>query len=535
LVFVLNVIVSYAFGAAITGIVNIFTIEKDVPLNATEVHVLTFMRLLFQYCISRMFYPVAGFIADVYIGRCKMVKISLVLLAVGYTMLVVAFILGGQKRVFEQSEAKAAICVDLVRMVAFLIISAGGGAFEATIIPFGVDQLQGASSAEISSYFYFFYFSRNLGMVLGVAIYSIVLYASLKMNSIEFENYLQFISDNPHINELYGVFQPLVTLIILTVGIILIICFHHWFFKNTLWENPVKLIAKILCYTATVKRHLPVRNRAFRYGEERKRRIELAKITYDGKFPDEKVEDVKAFCRIFLILLSLIPTLFSMNAFDVLLSQEANQTLTQLYNSSSLEIDLYPNTYWGVNVTAILFILPVVNFLVIPSLPKLTIRARIGIGLVLYCIAGLCVVVIHAVPLAQHTTHQRSEVSGIQLAFLLIPVLIIALAEVLTTVSVLEFIYAQSPESMKGLLSGLFYFFLGLTSIPSSALLYIYRESRENRILVRFHAGFTVIMVVGTVLYVVAAVLHRNRQRHDEDSLQQRLIIENQLHSTISA
>ena len=34
---------------------------------------------------------------------------------------------------------------------------------------------------------------------------------------------------------------------------------------------------------------------------------------------------------------------------------------------------------------------------------------------------------------------------------------------------------------------------------------------------------------------VVAAALHRNRQRHDEDSLQQRLIIENQLHSTISA
>jgi dipeptide/tripeptide permease len=200
-----------------------------------------------------------------------------------------------------------------------------------------------------------------------------------------------------------------------------------------------------------------------------------------------------------------------------------------------LEIDLYPNLYWGVNVAAILFILPVVNFLVIPSFPKLTIRARIGIGLVLYCIAGLCVVVIHAVPLAQHATHQTSEVSGIQLAFLLVPVLIIALAEVLTIVSVLEFIYAQSPESMKGLLSGLFYFFLGLTSIPSSALYYIYRESRENRILVRFHAGFTAIMVVGTVVYVVAATLHRNRQRHDDDSLQQRLIIENQLHSTINA
>ena len=61
--------------------------------------------------------------------------------------------------------------------------------------------------------------------------------------------------------------------------------------------------------------------------------------------------------------------------------------------------------------------------------------------------------------------------------------------------TVLEFIYAQSPESMKGLLSGLFYFFLGLTSIPSSALYYIYKDSRENRVLVLFHAAFTIIMV----------------------------------------
>ena len=317
LVFVLNVIVSYAFGAAITGVLNVFTIEKDIHLNATAVHLLAFMRLLFQNCISRMFYPIAGFIADVYIGRCKMVKISLVLLAIGYMVLLAAFLLGGQKSVFKHSEANAAIWVNVVRMVAFLIISAGGGAFEATIIPFGVDQLQGASSAEISSYFYFFYFSRNFGMVLGVAIYSIVLWTSLKMNSIEFENYLEFMSDNPHINELYGVLQPLVTLVILTVGIILIICLYHWLFQNTLWENPVKLIAKILCYAVTVRRHLPVRNRAFRYGEERKSRIELAKITYDGKFPDEKVEDVKAFCRIFLMLLSLTPTMFSINAVSI--------------------------------------------------------------------------------------------------------------------------------------------------------------------------------------------------------------------------
>ena len=314
LVFVLNMIVSYAYRVAIMGILNLFDTEKDQILNSREKNAYMFVHLLFQFCIGCLFYPVAGFIADVYTGRCRMIKISLVLLALGYIILIVAFIIGGQSNLTGNVAQNSIIWLYVIRTVALIFVSAGGGCFEATIIPFGVDQLQGASSAEISSYFYFFYFSRNLGLILGITIYNLVLYGSMKINSNEFNNYLMLISKNPQINDLYGVFQPLVTLVILTVGLVLIICLHHWFFKNTLWENPVKLIARVLCYAATVRRHLLVRNRAFRYGEEKKRRIELAKITYDGKFPDEKVEDVKAFCSIFLLLSSLIPTMFSISS-----------------------------------------------------------------------------------------------------------------------------------------------------------------------------------------------------------------------------
>ena len=120
----------------------------------------------------------------------------------------------------------------------------------------------------------------------------------------------------------------------------------------------------------------------------------------------------------------------------------------------------------------------------------------------------------------------------------------------------LEFIYAQSPESMKGLLTGLFYFFLGVASIPSAALYYLYKTSLENKTLLPFYIALTIItvrlfvntkhldwfqcvcvcvQVVGTVFYMVVGALYRNRQRDDENSLQRRLIIENQLHSTVTA
>ena len=290
LVFVLSFIAFYAFGAAISGLLDFFSIERiSGDINHVHTH---FIKHVVQYGITRLFYPLSGLIADVYIGRCKMLHTALLLLLIGYLIVVVLFVLVGQ------SSIPSSLLSNCFAGVAFLLISIGGGAFEATIIPFGVDQLQGASSAEISSYFYSFYASCNLGMISGVFVsYSVLGITLSQSNGLE-------------LKQLYSVFEPLVTTAILSVGLILMICFHHWFFKNTLWENPVKLIARVLCYAATVKRHLPVRNRAFRYGEERKNRIELAKITYDGKFPDEKVEDVKAFCRILFILLTLFPTFF---------------------------------------------------------------------------------------------------------------------------------------------------------------------------------------------------------------------------------
>ena len=127
--------------------------------------------------------------------------------------------------------------------------------------------------------------------------------------------------------------------------------------------------------------------------------------------------------------------------FYILISQEASLTLNKMHHSVYLEINLYNNACWAVNIFAILLALPVVNFLVIPSFPKLTIRARIGIGLVLYCIGSVAVVLIHAVPLSGSP---QSEVSGVQLAFLIVPVLIFAVAEVLTSVSGKSHVYSFS-------------------------------------------------------------------------------------------
>ena len=141
-----------------------------------------------------------------------MIRSALYLLFVGYLILVVSFILEEQLH----KSPKTHITIDIIYTVAFILITAGGGEFESSVIPFGVDQLAGASSKEISSYFHFLYFACNLGYALGLLVYWPV-------------SFIISYTDN---SKVYNVFQPFVTVVILTFGVLLHQCLCHWYFKT---------------------------------------------------------------------------------------------------------------------------------------------------------------------------------------------------------------------------------------------------------------------------------------------------------------
>ena len=133
------------------------------------------------------------------------------------------------------------------------------------------------------------------------------------------------------------------------------------------------------------------------------------------------------------IIINFTFSLSLISQFYTILPYEANTALELLHPHDFLQFDLYPNLYFGIKSVLILLILPVLNFIIVPSFPKLTIRARIGIGLLLYLIGDLAVVLIHSVPLA--TNGLASTVSDDQLWCLLIPMVFFALAESLSFVS----------------------------------------------------------------------------------------------------
>ena len=129
--------------------------------------------------------------------------------------------------------------------------------------------------------------------------------------------------------------------------------------------------------------------------------------------------------------------------------------MAKLYRREFLIVNFYPFILYVINSFVVLLSLPVINFCVIPIFPKLTIRARIGVGVALYCIGNITVVIIHAAAL----TTGEENVKKVEFWCLLLPTAVFAVAEVLTVVSsktlslTLSFLSCVSHELIKQIFS----------------------------------------------------------------------------------
>ena len=244
-----------------------------------------FLKIFLYYSVSRVLYPVGGFIADVYMGRCRVIHISIWFFWIAFALLTVANML----QELLQSHASV-FTTHVLPIAAYVFVLLASGGFESTLIPFGADQLEAASSSELSSYFYCYYIAIQVGTLLNVFVNSVL---SLWLPSHE------------------QLMQAFATLVVATLGLVLHNSLQHWYFKNALRENCIKLVLKVLWYVSRVKRQMPRYRRAFRYGEGRIKRINLAKRKYDGIFFGDQVEDVKTFLRVCFILFCLGGYFFS--------------------------------------------------------------------------------------------------------------------------------------------------------------------------------------------------------------------------------
>ena len=308
------------------------------------------------------------------------------------------------------------------------------GVFIATAVPLAMDQIIGGSNVNISAFIVWL----GWAFFSGVAIADIL--ASFLYTCSNFEA------------SKASIMISLLPVFVLSVGLISDFCFHHKLVKEPVTVNPVSLIFKVLIYAA--KHKYPVQRSAFTYCEnEKPTRLDYGKSKYGGPFTTEQVEDVKTFWRILLVIvvISLVTLPLSANTKLAIKNSSTSQTectqniLNSAINCSSL----------------VMFSIPLYELLLYPCLRNRTpnILNSTGIGAVAVVISSMYGIIAESLrPIVTHGTdnctflNQGKSLNAIQD----IPFnILLGLTHMLLNKCYVEFICAQAPYNMNGLLIGI--------------------------------------------------------------------------------
>lgn len=232
------------------------------------------VRIVGLRLFTDLLFPITGWMADVWVGRYRMIHLSSWVIWFGYSLAALSI-------AFQDSDDN---WNKYILLPCYIIINIGSAAFQASAIPFGADQIVYTTSHELSSYFYMYYWMRNLGASM--------LY--LTVNCYRFKGFT------------YSLIYVGIGVLASTGILILNAIFKDNFVTDKLSYNPLKNILKVLYYSATIKR--PLYRSAFSYNTAASKpsRIDLTKIVHGGKFDEEIVEDVKTFLRLAILLLPLV-------------------------------------------------------------------------------------------------------------------------------------------------------------------------------------------------------------------------------------
>ena len=281
--------------------------------------------------------------------------------------------------------------------------------------------------------------------------------------------------------------------------------------------NSLKIIYQVLKFAA--KHKAPLNRSAFTYWEEDiPSRLDLGKSKYGGPFTTEQVEDVKT---IFKIIIIFIPILI------VFTASELSTLLTYWHThafASQLLFSFTVNLWWA--IATVVYEFGVHPFIrnKLPSTLK-----RIGIVAVLLLLINCSSLVFSAVNFNNLQFTNNTSIVYFSAFYVYWPRINQILSWVVTLflmAAVLEFVCAQSPYNMRGMLPGFTTFIIfssvslnGLVSgIISQTQTYLYAS-------IVYSSIQTGLSLVGFILHCVLARWYKRRVR-DEDYSPHRVVEE---------
>ena len=435
-------------------------------------HTETSGSILYLYlAVIMLVYPVSGFIADVHCGRYKTITVSLSFITASTVLgCTIALILIGKfnNRTFRFYDA---LVRDEVPLLVLLIIAAifytvGIIGYQANFIQFGLDQLLEAKSEQIGLFVHYNALAFNISASLSVLFIEIGLHSNPLKQKFNRQLLIGFLSSMFAIASL----------------LLLLLSFkkRQWFYIQPGQQNPYKIFCKILNFTR--KNKYPLRRSAFTYCDDyTPSRIDFAKERYGGPYTTEQVENIKTLLRILLLLISLGPIYVLQVPVSVYVFPLFGYHIGHQYAKEQALLKAVENGLLVPLTTNLLFPLYIwyVYLFRRNRIPKMLSRLKLGIFLSLLGVISMLIVDVvgHSMNTTQPLNHTESQCLfhvtsavytqtfqplNMQWYVLIPPSVLLGIGPLLVTTTTLEFISAQSPHSVTGVLVGLFFAIQGI-------------------------------------------------------------------------
>ena len=460
-----------------------------------------------------LFYPILGLLGEKWM-RYKVMIIGIVLICVGFVIITVCSV----GLYFIQLNSITAVTLSIIVTCPFFL---GYGLFEANVIQFGTDQLQFSPSEELSSFIYWFLYMNYCPLAVVLVMASIV-------------------TGLVHNNTIYYVFTVVFGsgYFFIFFAILPFCCFkHHLVIEPAQHNNPAKLIWRVIKYAWKHKQ--PVRRSAFTFGESPPSRLDLAKERYGGPFTTVQVEDVKSF----LYILSILLGIFGYGLLDTkskILDQYLGVVRMKngtLYNVMESALLIYPLT---IPYSLVLFAVPLYQFIMVPFFSRFipSMLKRMWIGLMALLVESIMTTLISY--MINHDFGNASINEDICLSFidnitfenrlqsdeLTLPYYIIAVPQLFAGISTflvvfssIEFILAQGPRTMQGLLIGIWFIHNSIYCV------HLTLASSQYGCYWEYYAVKTGNVFISVIIYTIAAYKYKYRQRNELSDVNERVII----------
>ena len=470
------------------------SIRSIVIMNKAVV-LLIFVPTIIIYCLL-------GLVGEIFIGTQRLLNFSM---WVQWTAMIISALVTALKFSYDFPRWQEILLITVPSVVQFIGLSA----FQVTAVQFGIDQIQGAPSKHLSAFIYW-YFCMEL---LPKRVFRLV---------------VNLLSNYAHVTELtIHLGGCILCAVLLSFVLCMKGCSMSSLFlgdpegekccstssirnqSNKHIYNPYSLVYRVIKFA--FKHKHPIQRSALTFWEDKlPSRIDLGKNKYGGPFTSEEVENVKTFLQLIKVLVSLLGT------FIVSFSVDIDTYHRIVLRSSSLVLT---EVIYDLVCAGVFFLLFLLLFLpcchkCLPGMLK-----RIWIGTLFTTASALSMLLI--VSIGSEYSNELSCTVTLNLHLILIPMILEAGSYIVLIISLFEFLIAQSPQSMKGMLIGLYYTFrFGLAGLFNLVEYHAFETKypTHNSILscaTTHYLEITVIGLLSLFIYTVVACKYKLRERDE--------------------